>query len=75
MPSKKQWEQLRVLDKLATKANKGGFRERYLKGEIDKLRREMGLPPVGPSGPEPDAAAEEHGPDSLPADPDLFTDL
>ena len=79
MASKRQWEQLRNLDKLATKASKGTFRERYLKQEINKLRKEMGLPPIEVpsrlSGPYADPGADKKLPDSLPADTKLSADL
>jgi hypothetical protein len=77
MPDKKQWEHLRTLDKLASSAQKGTFRERYLRSEINKLRKEMGLPVISaPPGRSPklDPTTAKHLPDSLSSDSKLPTD-
>lgn len=72
MADKKQWEHLRNLDRLASKAQRGTFRERYLKQEINKLRKEMGLPgipvPSRPTRSHLDTGADQHLPDGLPGD-------
>ena len=77
MPNKKQWEHLRTLDKLASSAQKGTFRERYLRSEINKLRKEMGLPAISaPPGRSPklDPTTAKHLPDSLSSDSKLPAD-
>lgn len=69
MPTKKQWEHLRVLDKMARSAKKDSPRQRYLFSEIAKLKSDMGIPSYLDSG------SDKHLPYSLPADADLSGDL
>ena len=79
MPDKKQWEHLRNLDRLATKASKGTFRERYLKQEINRLRKEMGLPeievPSRLAGSNPDSSPDQKLSDGLSGDAQLSANL
>jgi len=74
-PTKQQWEQLRNLDRMATKAGRGTHREKYLREEIQRLRDRMGLARWSAPGAEGDVAAKEHLSDSLSANADLFADL
>jgi len=74
-PTKQQWEQLRNLDKMATKAGRGTHREKYLREEIERLRKRMGLARWSASLSDGDVGPDEHLPDSLPANADLFGDL
>lgn len=75
MPTSTQWKHLRNLDRIAAKAQPGTFRERYMRQQIDNLRRDMGLSPLSPPRPKGDTGADEHLPDSLSANADLFGDL
>jgi hypothetical protein len=78
MPDKKQWEQLRNLDKLAKKAQRGTFRERYLYQQINLLRGQMGLTsvpvPARPTRSKADASPDEQLSNGLSADAKLTTD-
>ena len=79
MPTSKQWEQLRTLDKIVRKTDKGSFRQRYMLGQINNLRKDMGLPPVAvpsrPTRPDNNTGPNEHLPNGLSADPDLASDV
>jgi hypothetical protein len=73
--TKKQWEHLRNLDKMVSKAGRGTNREKYLLAEIKRLRDKMGLSRWPASLPDGDVGPDEHLPDGLPANTDLFGDL
>lgn len=75
MPTKKEWEHLRNLDRLAKNAPRGTYRERYLHEQIRLLRDKMGLSRWSATWANGDAAANEELPDGLPANTDLFGDL
>jgi len=74
-PTRQQWEQLRTLDKMLSKAPKKSLREKYLKQQVDILRESMGLSSLGPSWSDVDVATDKHLPDSLSADAEDSSDL
>ena len=73
MATKRQWEYLRNLNKIAAKSDKGGHRYSYVIGEMNRVRREIGLPDLPlPAG--NNTAPDEELADGLTADTKLPAD-
>lgn len=73
MATEEQWRQLRTLDRIAAKV-KGTHREKYIFEQMAKLKQEMRLSRAA-LGADGDTGTEEHLPNSLSANAELFPDL